>query len=278
MIRRERLPSGREIPVVGQGTWRMGEDARQREREVASLRTGIDLGMTLIDTAEMYGSGGAERIVAEAIHGRRDEVFLVSKVLPENASRAGTVRAAERSLERLRTDHLDLYLLHWPGAHPIADTLEAFDRLRSQGKVVDYGVSNFDVAGMKEAAAIPAGAAVAANQVLYNLQRRGIERDLIPWCAARGIVVMAYSPLEQARLRAAEALVAVAREHQVSKECVAIAWTIRRPGVVTIPKSSDPDRLRANARAASIQFSTEDLARLDAAFPAPSGAMPLETL
>jgi diketogulonate reductase-like aldo/keto reductase len=194
------------MPVLGQGTWRMGERRSARPAEVAALRLGLDLGMTLIDTAEMYADGGAEEVVGEAIRGRRDEVFLVSKVLPKNASREGTMRAAERSLRRLGTDRIDLYLLHWEGSHPLAATLEAFTRLREAGKIVHYGLSNFDRDLMQEAESLPGGATLAADQVLYHLGKRAPEARLLPWCAERGVVVMAYSPLAQGRLRRRQAL------------------------------------------------------------------------
>jgi diketogulonate reductase-like aldo/keto reductase len=256
----------------------MGEDARRRRAEVDALKLGLDLGMTLVDTAEMYGEGGAEKVVSEAIEGRRDGVFLVSKVLPENASKAGTIRACERSLARLKTDRLDLYLLHWPGRHPVEDTLDALTRLRAQGKILHHGLSNFDTDEIEEAAALPGGSGIAADQVLYNLGRRGIERRLIPWCRARGVLVMAYSPLEQGRLGSKKALTAVAARHEVSPACVAIAWTIREEGVIAIPKATSPDHVRENARAASLALTPEDLAALDAAFPAPSRDVPLAVL
>ena len=273
-----RFGGGGSAPVLGLGPWRLGEQVRRREAEVEALKLGLDLGMTLIDTAEMYGSGSAEKIVAKAIEGRRDDVFLVSKVLPENASRAGTLRACERSLSRLRTDRIDLYLLHWAGSHPLEDTLEAFVRLREQGKILHYGLSNFDVDEMEEASALPGGAPIAADQVLYNLGRRGIERNLLPWCRARDILVMAYSPIEQGRLVTKRALAAVARRHGVSPACAAIAWTIREEGVITIPKAVSPDHVRENARAVSLQLTPEDLAELDAAFPAPERDVPLAVL
>jgi len=273
-----RFGKGVSAPLVGLGTWRMGEQARRRADEVAALALGLDLGMSLIDTAEMYGSGGAERIVAEAVSGRRDDVFLVTKVLPENASRAGTQQACERSLARLRTDRIDLYLLHWPGSHPVEDTLEAFERLREQGKILRYGVSNFDVEEMEEAVGLPGGGDIAANQVLYNLGRRGIEKKLLPWCRAHGVLVMAYSPLEQGRLGDKRALSEVARRHGVSPACVAIAWTIREEGVIAIPKAVSPDHVRENARAASLVLSEEDLDQLNTAFPVPARSVPLEVL
>jgi diketogulonate reductase-like aldo/keto reductase len=276
-IRRVRARTGAEMPVLGLGTWEMGERTGQRKEEVAALRLGLDLGMTLIDTAEMYGSGGAEEVVGEAIRGRRDAVFVVTKVLPQNASREGTERACERSLGRLRTDRIDLYLLHWPGRHPLAATLEAFERLRSQGKIRHYGVSNVDHREMAEAETMPGGAGIACDQVLYNLARRGIERNLLPWCRNRGVVVMAYSPFDQGRLRERPALARVASRHGVGRALVALAWTIREEGVVTIPKASDPEHVRENARAAGLRFTPDDLAELDRAYPAPPRDIPLET-
>ena len=271
------LPSGRTIPILGQGTWNMGEDPAARAAEVAALRLGLDLGMTLIDTAEMYGEGGAEEVVGEAIAGRRDEVFLVSKVYPHNASRAGVRAACERSLRRLRTDCLDLYLLHWRGNVPLAETLEAFERLREEGKIRDYGVSNFDTDDMDEAAALPPGMQVAADQVLYNLIQRGIEWDLLPWCRARGIPVMAYSPLEstpdeQGPLLARAQLAEVALRHGVTPAQVALAWLLRQDGVVTIPKAVQPAHVRANRAALDLapRLTPDDMALLDAGFPPPA--------
>jgi diketogulonate reductase-like aldo/keto reductase len=255
----------------------MGERPGRRAAEVAALRLGLDLGIGLIDTAEMYGDGGAEEVVGEAIRGRRDDVFVVTKVLPGNASRAGTLRAAERSLRRLRTDRIDLYLLHWAGPHPLAGTLEAFEELRAAGKIRHHGVSNFDLAEMEEAGSLPGGARIAANQVLYNLERRGIERRLLPWCRERGVVVMAYSPLDQGALARRPALRAVARRHGVSPERVAVAWTIRQAGLVTIPKAARPEHVRDCAAAIHLRLSAEDLAELDRAYPALDRDLPLET-
>jgi len=276
------LPTGRAIPILGQGTWNMGEDPSARAAEVAALRLGMELGMTLIDTAEMYGEGGAEKVVGEAIAGRRDEVWLVSKVYPHNASRAGVRAACERSLRRLGTDRLDLYLLHWRGGVPLAETLEAFERLRDEGKIRDYGVSNFDTDDMEEAAALPAGAGIATNQVLYNLVKRGIEWDLLPWCRARGIPVMAYSPLESTRpeqraLLTRPQLGEVARRHGVTPAQVALAWLLRQDGVVTIPKAVQPDHVRANRAALDLAplLTIEDMALLDAGFAPPERRRPL---
>lgn len=274
------LPSGRTLPILGQGTWNMGEDPAARAAEVAALRLGLDLGVNLIDTAEMYGEGGAEEVVGEAIAGRRDEVVLVSKVYPHNADRAGVAAACERSLRRLGTDRLDLYLLHWRGRVPLDETLDAFARLRDAGKILDYGVSNFDTDDMLEAAALPGGDAVATNQVLYNLARRGIEWDLLPWCRARGMPVMAYSPLESAPseqrgLLGNAGLRAVAGRHGVTPAQVALAWLLRQDGVVTIPKAVTPAHVRANRAALDIVLNGDDLADLDAAFPQPKRRQPL---
>ena len=254
-----------EMPALGQGTWHMGEDRSRRAAEVAALRLGLDLGMTLIDTAEMYAEGGSEEVVGEAIAGRRDEVFLVSKVYPHNASHTGVPAACARSLRRLKVNCLDLYLLHWPGSTPIQETVEAFERLKDAGKIKAWGVSNFDVDEME---ALPPGC--ATNQVLYNLGARGIEFDLVPWCRQRGMPVMAYSPVGQGgRLLRDPALQAVAERHGVTPAQVALAWTLRSPGVVTIPKASDPAHVRENAAAAALTLSADDLAALDTAFPPP---------
>jgi diketogulonate reductase-like aldo/keto reductase len=266
------------MPVLGQGTWEMGVRRTERAREVVALQLGFDLGMTLVDTAEMYASGGAEEVVGEAIRGRRDAVFVVSKVLPENASTSGTLRAAERSLRRLGTDHIDLYLLHWRGRHPVENTLEAFSKLVEAGKILHYGVSNFDLSDMVEAEGSRVGPGIAANQIFYNPMRRGPERKLIPWCIERGVVVMAYSPLEQARLQHKEALRSVARRHGISPAQVALAWAIREPGAVTVVKASNPRHVQENAAAASIRLTPEDFRDLDGAYPVPQDDVPLETL
>jgi diketogulonate reductase-like aldo/keto reductase len=274
------LPSGRPIPALGQGTWYMGEDPRRQAREVAALRLGLELGMSLIDTAEMYGEGGAEQVVGAAIAGQRDQVFLVSKVYPHNASRAGVRAACERSLRRLGTERLDLYLLHWRGAVPLAETLDAFAALKQEGKILEFGVSNFDTSDMLEADSL-AGAAVAANQVLYNLARRGPEWDLLPWCRAHGVVTMAYSPLEsnaadQARLLGNPGLKAVAARHGATPAQVALAWVLGQDGVVAIPKAADPLHVRANRAAAELVLSAQDLAELALAFPPPRRRVALE--
>ena len=278
MIPTVRTRTGAEMPVLGQGTWLMGEDPHRRAQEVSALKLGLDRGMTLVDTAEMYADGGAEKVVAEAIRGRRQEVFLVSKVLPDNASGRGAIRAAERSLQRLGTEWIDLYLLHWPGRHPLEGTLEAFERLAEQGKIRHFGVSNFDLHEMVAAERLPAGGRVATNQVLYNLERRGIEQKLLPWCSLREIVVMAYSPLERGRLGQKEALEKVAKRHGVTPTQAALAWTLRRDGVVAIPKASRPEHVRENAAAAALTLTDEDLTELDRAYPTPLRELPLEIL
>lgn len=272
------LPSGEEVPALGLGTWQMGEDPRNAAREIEALRRGLDLGMTLIDTAEMYGEGGAEEIVGEAISGRRDEVFLVSKVYPWNASRAGTVAACERSLRRLRTDRLDLYLLHWRGEHPLAETVDAFETLRREGKIRAWGVSNFGLDDMEELFALADGRNCTANQVLYNLSRRGVEYDLLPWCQERGIPLMAYSPIEQGRLLRNDTLIHVAKAYQATPAQVALTFLLERDGVIAIPKSAHAGRIAENREAAELELTDDDLAALDAAFPPPSGRTPLEMI
>ncbi|QCO01293.1 aldo/keto reductase [Azospirillum argentinense] len=273
-----RLPSGTAVPVLGQGTWYMGEDSRDRAREAAALRLGLDLGMTLIDTAEMYADGGAEEVVGEAIAGRRDEVFLVSKVLPMNASRRGTVAACERSLKRLRTDRIDLYLLHWRGSHDFSETIAAFDTLMRDGKIGRWGVSNLDLQDMEELVGTPGGEGVQTNQLLYNLTRRGIEYDLLPWCRGRGIPIMAYSPIEQGRMLRHPELRRVADRHGATPAQVGLAWLLRQDGMIAIPKASDPAHVRDNRAAADLRLDEQDLADLDRAFPPPRGPRPLEML
>jgi diketogulonate reductase-like aldo/keto reductase len=266
------------LPVLGQGTWAMGERAAERGAEVAALQLGFDLGLVLVDSAEMYANGGAEEVVGEAIQGRRSEIFVVSKVLPGNASRLGTITAAERSLQRLRTDFIDLYLLHWRGSHPVEATLEAFDQLRTQGKIRHFGVSNFDVDDMQATEQSRHGGDVCANQVFYNLGRRGIERALIPWCRERHIAIMAYSPLEQGGLRQKQALREVAARHGVTPAQVALAWTWREPGVVTLVKAGRSEHLHENTAALDVSLSARDLEELDVAFPRPTHDVPLDTL
>lgn len=273
-----RLLSGQNIPVLGLGTWQMGENPQQRQSEVAALRHGLNLGMTLIDTAEMYGEGGAEEVVAQAISGCRSEVFLVSKVYPHNASRHGAIASCERSLRRLNTDYLDLYLLHWRGSIPLAQTLEAFEALRLAGKIRSYGVSNFDIKDMTETCQLACGEAIVTNQVLYNLMRRGIEWDLLPWCQKKGIPIMAYSPVEQGRLLQKMALQALAQERGVSAAQLAIAWLLHQQNVIVIPKSSRIEHVEQNRAALQLQLSVEELARIDEVFPPPTKPVRLEML
>ncbi len=270
MIRTVRLPDGTEVPALGQGTWHMGERNGAARAEAAALRLGLDLGMTLIDTAEMYGEGGAEEVVAEAIAGRREDVFLVSKVYPHNASAKGVPAACARSLKRLRTDRIDLYLLHWRGSVPLAETVAAFEALRAAGKIRFWGVSNLDAGDMEELAGVAGGGGCVTDQVLYNPGERGIEFDLLPWCRARSMPLMAYSPVGQGgALLRSRALVEVGRRHGVTPAQVAIAWGLRQPDVISIPKAADGAHVRENAAAASITLGAEDLAEIDAAFPPP---------
>jgi diketogulonate reductase-like aldo/keto reductase len=274
------LPGGETVPALGQGTWMMAERRSRRAEEIAALHAAVDAGMTVIDTAEMYADGAAEELVGEALNGRRREIFLVSKVLPQNASRRGTVAACEASLRRLQTDRLDLYLLHWRGRIPLAETLEAFDTLKRDGKIRHWGVSNFDVDDMEELVALKAlsGSSVATNQVLYNLTRRGVEHDLLPWCRARGISVMAYSPLEQGRLLTNKTLNALADRLNATSAQIALAWILRQPGVLAIPKAGHPDRVRENRRAVDVHLAADDLAALDRTFRPPTRKTPLEML
>ncbi|ACA17887.1 aldo/keto reductase [Methylobacterium sp. 4-46] len=271
------LRTGTLIPVLGQGTWRMGEAPAARRAEAEALRAGIDLGMTLIDTAEMYGEGETETFLGEALAGLRRRVFLVSKVYPHNAGRARLPRACEASLRRLRTDHLDLYLLHWRGDVPLGETVEALEALVRAGKIRAWGVSNFDTEDLDDLAEA-GGAACAVNQILYNVTRRGPEFDLLPAMDARGIAAMAYSPVEQGRLPGDGALAAVAARHGATPYQVALAFTLRRPGVMAIPKAGRLAHVQENARAADLALGAEDLAALDAAFPPPRRKTPLAML
>jgi len=273
-----RLPSGRTIPVLGQGTWKMGESRAQRQNEIAALRYGIDRGITLIDTAEMYGEGSAEQVVAQAIADRRTEIFLVSKVYPHNATRQGAIAACERSLRRLQTDYLDLYLLHWRGSVPLVETLEAFQSLQQSGKIRDYGVSNFDLADMKEASGLTAGATIATNQVLYNLMRRGIEWDLLPWCCTHDLPIMAYSPIEQGRLLRHQVVQELAQRRGISPATLAIAWLLHQDNAIVIPKSSSTEHVEQNLAALDERLTVEELTALDIAFPPPSQHAALEML
>ncbi len=269
------LPSGAPMPVLGLGTWRMGETGSRGADIVNALRLGIDLGMTLIDTAEMYGEGGAEEVVAKAIAGQRDQIFLVSKVYPHNATRQGVVAACERSLKRLNTDHLDLYLLHWIGDVPFQETLAGFDDLQRAGKIRAHGVSNFDSEDMAAWAKLPAGKSVATNQVMYNLARRGIEWELLPWCRKRHIPIMAYSPVDQGSLLTKRGLKRIAQRRGVTPAQVALAWLLHQEGVVAIPKAARPDHVRENRAALDLELTHEELKELDRAFPPPDGPKPL---
>lgn len=260
------------------GTWNMGDARAARAEEIATLRLGLDLGATLIDTAEMYGDGRAEELVAEAIAGRRDQAFLVSKVYPHNATAQGAVAACERSLKRLKTDRIDLYLLHWRGGVPLAETLQAFMRLRQAGKIRHYGVSNFDLRDMQELWQLPGGEAVATNQLLYNLARRGIEWDLLPWMRERRVPVMAYSPLEQARLLGKRALAGFGQRHGMTPAQAALAWLLAREDVIVIPKTGSRTRLRENLGALDRKLTPAQLAELDRLFPPPTGASALQML
>jgi diketogulonate reductase-like aldo/keto reductase len=270
------LPSGEKVPQLGQGTWHMGEGGRRRGEEVAALKLGLDLGMTLIDTAELYAD--AELVVAEAIKGRRDECFIVTKVLPENSTRARTIAACERSLKRLSTDRIDLYLLHWRGRPRLEETLSAFEELVRAGSIRYWGVSNFDVGDMEELFALPGGDACAANQVLYNLRRRGIEAGLLPWCRARGVPIQAYSPIEQGRLLRDRVLTSVAIRHRATTAQIALAWVLRQPDMMVIPKAATLEHVRENRAALDIELTAQDLAELDRAFPPPRAPRPLELL
>jgi diketogulonate reductase-like aldo/keto reductase len=272
------LPDGERAPAFGQGTWHMGEDRRGGAEEAAALKLGIELGMTLIDTAEMYGSGRAEEIVGEAAAGQRDKLFIVSKVLPYNASRNGVIDACERSLKRLKTDRLDLYLLHWRGSVALAETLEAFMRLQRDGKIRHHGVSNFDLDDMQEWVALAGGETVAANQILYNLQRRGPEWKLIPWCRERRIAIMAYTPLGQGRMLQHKALGEIASRHEATPAQVALAWLLRQDGMIVIPKASRQEHVRDNRGALDLRLTPDDIAALDRAFPPPKGPTALGML
>ncbi len=277
-MRTVRLLDGTVVPALGQGTWMIGEDPRLRAEEIATLRHGLDLGLTLVDTAEMYGDGASEELVGEAIAGRRNEAFLVSKVYPHNASSAGTIAACERSLRRLGTDRIDLYLLHWRGNVPLSETVAAFEKLRAAGKILRWGVSNFDADDMAELMATKGGDRCATDQVLYNLSRRGIEWDLLPWARAGNLPIMAYSPLEQARLLYDGELKAVADGHGWTAAQLALAWVMDRGGVVAIPKTSSRRRLDENVGALDVRLTPEIRAALDRAFPPPHRATPLEMI
>jgi diketogulonate reductase-like aldo/keto reductase len=279
MIPTVALPDGTTVPALGQGTWHMGEHAKDAKREADALRLGIDLGMTLIDTAEMYAEGRSEEVVAQAIAGQRERVFLVSKVYPHNASRAGVQAACARSLRRLATDRIDLYLLHWPGSHAIAETIAGFQALQQAGHIRHWGVSNFDAAGMQSVRDAPGGKACATDQVLYHPDVRGIEYDLLPWCARHRMPVMAYSPVGQAgRLLRSRALMEVGKRHNATPAQVAVAWAMRSGNVIAIPKAADSAHVRQNAAAGALKLTQDDLAAIDAAHKPPSRREPLGML
>ena len=272
------LPSGETVPALGQGTWNMGDSAVSRAEEIAALRCGLDLGLTLIDTAEMYGEGRSEQLIAEALAGRRDEAFIVSKVYPHNASRQGAIAACERSLKRLKTDRIDLYLLHWHGSVPFAETIAAFEALQQAGKIRHFGVSNLDLADLQEWWNSAGGSACATNQVLYNLTRRGIEFDLLPWLRARRVPVMAYSPIEQARLLRDKKLTAFAQAHGITPAQAALAWLLSHEDVIVIPKAGQRERVKENAAAREVILNPAQRAELDRLFDPPRGPVPLAML
>jgi diketogulonate reductase-like aldo/keto reductase len=272
------LPDGERVPALGLGTWHMGDDRRRAQAEEAAVRLGIDLGLTLIDTAEMYGSGGAEEIVGRAAKGRRDGLFIVSKVLPYNASQKGVIDACDRSLKRLQTDRIDLYLLHWRGSVPLPETLAGFARLKRDGKIRHHGVSNFDVGDLQEWTALAGGEGVAANQILYNLQHRAPEWGLIPWCRERRIAIMAYTPLGQGSFLGNRTLGEIAARHTATPAHVALAWLLRQDGMIVIPKATQLAHVRDNRGAISVKLTDADLAALDRAFPPPKGKTPLGML
>jgi diketogulonate reductase-like aldo/keto reductase len=277
-MRTTNLPSGEAVPVLGQGTWGFGENPDNRQNEIDALRFGIDVGMKLIDTAEMYGDGASEELVGKAVAGRRSKAFLVSKLLPQNATRRGTIASCEASLKRLETDHLDMYLLHWRGQVPLAETLEAFEELVGNGKIRYWGVSNFDINDMVELVGLAGGPKVQTDQVLYNLMRRGIEYDLMPWCERHNIPITAYSPLEQSRLLGDPILRKIAERYSATPAQVALAWVLRKERVIAVPKASTPEHVKQNRIALDIPLSLSDLAELDRAFPPPTERHPLEMI
>lgn len=272
------LPSGEAVPVLGIGTWGMGERTGNAARETAAIQMALDLGLSVVDTAEMYGNGAAEELVGRALSSRRDEVFLVTKVLPHHATLRGTIAACEGSLRRLGTDRIDLYLLHWQGVVPFTETIEAFEYLQRAGKIRHWGVSNLDVADLESLMRLPGGQKVTTDQVLYNLTRRGIEFDLLPRCIERGIPVMAYSPLEQGGLLNDPVLVRIASEHNVSPAQIALAWVLRQPRVLAIPKASSPNHVQECRNALDVQLTPRDLADLDRAHPPPTRKRELEVI
>jgi diketogulonate reductase-like aldo/keto reductase len=272
------LPSGETMPVLGMGTWHLAEGRHPPEVEIEALRTGLDLGMTLIDTAELYGDGASERFIGRAIAGRRDDVFLVSKVRPNHATFGGTIAACEASLRRLGTDRLDLYLLHWRGMVPLEETIGAFVELKRTGLIRHWGVSNFDIDDMIEVMDLPGGRGVETDQVLYNLTRRGIEWNLLPWCQENGLPIMAYSPIEQGRLVGHPVLRGIAVRHKATSAQVALAWVVSHPGVCAIPEAGTPEHVRENFGALQVVLREDDVVELDAAFPPPPRPVPLEVL
>lgn len=274
-MKKIQLRGQKEIPILGQGTWRMGEKASQKQMEIDALKLGIDLGMTLIDTAEMYGEGGAEKIVSEAIAGRREEIYLVSKFYPHNANYEGVIAACDRSLSRLKTDYLDLYLLHWRGSVPLSETLAGLQHLKQAGKILNYGVSNFDTDDMEEAESNSGGKEIVTNQVLYNLMRRGIEWDLLPWCKERDIPIMAYSPLEQRAFVHDSKLNKIGAKYNATSTQIALAWLLHQDNVISIPKATNPNHVRENRAASDIELTKEDLQQLDRAYKPPSRKMSL---
>jgi diketogulonate reductase-like aldo/keto reductase len=275
MIETIALCDGKEVPRLGQGTWNMGRRGKW-ESDKKALRLGIELGMTVIDTAEMYGA--AEDLVGEAVAPARDDIFLVSKVSPQNAGRKGVAKACERSLKKLQTDRLDLYLLHWPSSYPIADTIEAFEELKAEGKILRWGVSNFDCEEMEEVLAQPQGESCAMNQILYNLSRRGPEYELAPWLRRHKIPLMAYSPMEQGRLRVNTVLKEIARRHDVTPHALAIAFVLNQPNTIVIPKSGSTNHVRENAKAAEVKLTRENFEALDKVFKPPARRKALDML
>jgi diketogulonate reductase-like aldo/keto reductase len=272
------LPSGEKLPALGQGTWHMGDKRENRAEEISTLQLGLDLGLKLIDTAEMYGEGKAEELIGEAVAGRRDQAFLVSKVYPHNASRKGTVAACERSLARLRTDRIDLYLLHWRGNIPFSETIEGFRALQKAGKIRYYGVSNMDLGDMRELFPLPGGEGVATNQLLHNLTRRGIEWDLLPWLREKRVPVMAYSPIEQSQLLRDPKLADFTKRHGMAPAQAALAWVMAKGDIIAIPKTGRRERLKENIGALDLELSADQLAELDRLFPPPKAPVALEML
>jgi len=283
-MRLVRLATGNEVPALGLGTWRLGEAKRTRAAEVGAVRTALEIGYRLIDTAEMYGDGGAEEVVGAAIHDAsqagivaREELTIVSKVLPSNASHSGVLRACERSLKRLQLDVLDLYLLHWRGSVPLKDTVAAFEQLRTEGRIHHWGVSNFATTDMQQLWSLPAGPRCVANQVYYSASERGTEFDLLPWQRDHGVVTMAYSPIDQGALASDTTFATIGRRHRISASSAALAWVLRQPGMIAIPMSASEPHLRENFAAASVDLTAEDLAQIDAQFPPPKRKRPLAT-